>query len=256
MIIIPAIDLLDGQIVRLKQGQYNQKTIYNTDPVDQALKFVKQGAKWLHIVDLDGARTGRMKNLKTILKIRQKIDNQMQVGGGIRDKNQIDELIKYGINRIILGTRAIEEPDFLKQMINNYGNNKIAVSLDVKDGVVMVRGWKEKICQDKSLQTLLHRFESVGLKYLIYTDINQDGMMTSLNFNALGQLQQQSDFKIIASGGVSSPADIKMLWKMRIYGCIVGRAVYEDEKILQKMINTYANKAYNSMLGRKRRTSS
>ena len=225
MIIIPAIDLIDGQVVRLKQGKYNQKKVYNTDPVDQAKKFAKQCAEFLHIVDLDGARSGVMQNLDAMLKIRRSIDVPIQVGGGIRHQSEIKRLLSAGINRVIISTIAINQPKLLKQLIDTWGADKIVVSLDIKNNQPMIKGWRSKSKQI-NLDLLLSIFKKAGLQYLIYTDIASDGMMSSPNFAAIAEIQQYN-FKLIAAGGISKESDIKRLAKMDIYGCIIGRAFYE-----------------------------
>lgn len=230
MIIIPAIDLLDGKIVRLKQGRYNQKIVYNNDPVDQALKFVEQGAKCLHIVDLDGARGCQMQNLDVILQIRKKVKIFLQVGGGIRHLKQIDELLTAGINRVVLSTRAIKELTFLEKALGQFGIERVAVSLDVKNDDVMIKGWGSKGHQE--IDRLLQGFKLSGLKYLIYTDIKKDGMMSSPNFDNIKKIQKYC-FDLIIAGGISTVKDIKKLKEIGIYGCIIGRAVYEDMEFLR-----------------------
>lgn len=226
MIIIPAIDLLDGQVVRLKQGQYNQKTVYNKDPVAQAVQFAKQGALWLHLIDLDGACTGQMDNLNLILQIRKKVKIPLQAGGGIRKQKQIEILLKQGINRVILGTKALTDQKFLHAAIKRFGAEKIMVSLDVKNNQPMIKGWQIETRHGMSLQNILLNFQFFGLKYLIYTDINKDGMMSSPNFESIKKLQKFG-FDLIISGGVSSVEDVKKLKKMGVYGCIIGKACYE-----------------------------
>jgi phosphoribosylformimino-5-aminoimidazole carboxamide ribotide isomerase len=238
MIIIPAIDLLEGKVVRLKQGKYNQKTVYNDDPLAQAKKFVMQGAKYLHIVDLDGAHEGQMKNLEVILRIAKLAETihelSLQVGGGIRSLKQIEFLLKRGVKRVILGTRAIEELGFLARTLRKFGQERIVVSLDVKDGLVMVKGWR--FVETKHASSLLRLFQSAGLKYLIYTDIKKDGMMSSPNFPAIKNLRKYR-FNLIVSGGISSLNDVKKLKQMEVYGCVVGRAVYEDDKFLEQVFS-------------------
>ncbi|HBH45916.1 MAG: 1-(5-phosphoribosyl)-5-[(5-phosphoribosylamino)methylideneamino]imidazole-4-carboxamide isomerase [Candidatus Jacksonbacteria bacterium RIFOXYC2_FULL_44_29] len=225
MIIIPAIDLLGGQVVRLKQGQYNQMTVYNADPVDQAKKFASQGAKYLHIIDLDGARSGMLKNINTILKIRQTINIPLQVGGGIRSQLAIEQLLSAGIDRVIVSTLAINQPNMIRQWIKQYGSGKIAVSLDLKDNQVMIKGW-QKTANRQSLSVVLKQLKSIGLEYLIFTDVLKDGMMAGPNFSTIAAMQNYG-FKLIVAGGVSSLADVEQLKASGVYGCIIGRAMYE-----------------------------
>jgi len=236
MIIIPAIDLLDGKAVRLKQGQYNQKIVYNKNPVDQALKFARQGARCLHLVDLDGARTGRMKNLAVILQIKNQTNIPLQVGGGIRSQKQIKILLGQGIDRVILGTKALTSQTFLSAAIKHFGAEKIMVSLDIKNNQPMIKGWQAKTRNGMSLQNILLKFKSAGLQYLIYTDILKDGMMSSPNFDGIKNLQKYG-FDLIASGGVSTIKNIKRLKRIGVYGCIVGRAVYEKPRFLKQILS-------------------
>ena len=250
MIIIPAIDLLDGQVVRLKQGNYNSKTVYANNPVMVAKKFALQGAAFLHIVDLDGARTGKMQNLQYIFAIQKSVKIPLQVGGGVRSIETVDYLLKNGIDRVVLGTQAIINNEFLSRALEQFGSEKIAVSLDVKDGMPMVNGWMRPLssrgakrrsnllnkAQENSLPALaLAKFKRAGLSYFIYTDIVRDGMKSGPNFDALKKIRGYG-FKLIASGGVSCAADVGRLKRMGVYGCIVGRAAYEDEKFLQQCL--------------------
>ena len=231
MIIIPAIDLIDGQVVRLKQGQYDQKTVYNTDPIEQAKKFAKQGAKFLHIVDLDGARCGVMENLDAILKIRQARDIPIQVGGGLRSEQDVAQLLSAGINRVIVSTIAINQPKLLKQLIDIWGAEKIVVSLDIKNNQPMIKGWQASD-ESQSLEKILRQLKSIGLEYLIFTDVLKDGMMRALNFGAISEIQKYG-FKLIVAGGVSTLSDIKQLAKLGIYGCIIGQALYQRSSCLK-----------------------
>lgn len=232
MIIIPALDLLDGQIVRLKQGDYNQKTVYSDDPVAIAKKFAEQGARFLHIVDLDGARTGKMKNRGHILAIQEAVKIPIQVGGGARSLKTIELLLKNGIGRAVLGTRALQDEQFLARALKRFGSEKIVVSLDVKNGAPMIQGWKEKGL--RSVESLMRFFRDADVSYLVYTDIVRDGMQTGPNFQAIKKIIPFG-FQLIASGGISTIDDIVRLQKMGVYGCIAGRAVYEDRQFLKEV---------------------
>ena len=236
MTIIPAIDLLDGQVVRLKQGDYNQKTVYSNDPGAVAKKFALSGARFLHVVDLDGARTGKMKNLKHILAIREAVKIPMQVGGGARSIKIIELLLKNGIDRVVVGTRALSSAKFLVKALERFGSEKIAVSMDVKDEVQMTQGWKERSLE--TVESLLHFFNGAGVSYLIYTDIVRDGMQTGPNFQAIKKIRGYG-FKLISSGGVSSIEEVRRLEKEDMYGCIVGRAMYEDNNFLNNAYQTH-----------------
>ena len=200
-------------------------TVYNADPVDQAKKFASQGAKYLHIIDLDGARSGMLKNINTILKIRQTINIPLQVGGGIRSQLAIEQLLSAGIDRVIVSTLAINQPNMIRQWIKQYGSGKIAVSLDLKDNQVMIKGW-QKTANRQSLSVVLKQLKSIGLEYLIFTDVLKDGMMAGPNFSTIAAMQNYG-FKLIVAGGVSSLADVEQLKASGVYGCIIGRAMYE-----------------------------
>ena len=234
MMIIPAIDLLDGQVVRLKQGDYNNKTVYSDNPAEQAQKFAKKGASFLHIVDLNGARDGNMKNMEDVLKIRERIDIPIQVGGGIRVLDDIDNLLACGINRIVMSTAVLEDTKFLQDAIKKYGADKIVVSLDVKEGVVKIKGWEHGL--KKTPKEILNELKKAGVSFVVYTDVLKDGMKNSPNFESIKKIHDYG-FNVIASGGVSCTDDIKKLEAMNIYGCIIGRALYEDKNL----ISTYAN---------------
>ena len=225
MILLPAIDLLDGKCVRLKQGDYNQSTRYNEDPIAVARQWEKHGAKILHIVDLDGAKEGSQRNLPVIEKILQKVHIPIQLGGGIRRISTVKTLIDLGVSRVILGTAALEDPEFLEQALKEYGE-KIAVSIDTNKGCVALRGWLD-VSEVKGID-FAKSLEGKGLKTLIYTDIQKDGMMQGPNFEVYRELKEKTGLKIIASGGVSTVEDLKRLQSMDLYGAIVGRALYEN----------------------------
>ncbi len=222
MIIFPAIDLLNEQCVRLKQGDYNQKEVFNSNPVEQAKSFEEQGAKFLHLIDLDGAKEGSQKNFEVIRKIREAINIPIQVGGGIRNEERIIKLLELGVDRVILGTIAIKNRDFLKEMLSKYGN-KIVVSVDAKEGKVATDGWLE----DSGIDSIAFVKELIelGLKTLVYTDISKDGMMEGTNLDIYKKINEL-EIDLIASGGVSRMYDIEELLKMNTYGAIVGKAIY------------------------------
>lgn len=222
MIIFPAIDLLNEQCVRLKQGDYNQKEVFNSNPVEQAKSFEEQGAKFLHLIDLDGAKEGSQKNFEVIRKIREAINIPIQVGGGIRNEERIIKLLELGVDRVILGTIAIKNRDFLKEMLSKYGN-KIVVSVDAKEGKVATDGWLEDSGID-SIEFVKELIE-LGLKTLVYTDISKDGMMEGTNLDIYKKINEL-EIDLIASGGVSRMYDIEELLKMNTYGAIVGKAIY------------------------------
>ncbi len=227
MIIIPAIDIKDGKVVRLFQGKFSEMTEYGDDPLAMALKWQSLGAKWLHVVDLDGAKNAAMGNKAVIKKIAQTLSIPIEVGGGIRDEATIQELLGEGkVARVILGTRAIENRDFLKNMIALY-HDKICVSLDCADGFVASRGWVET--STVKATDLAVELEVIGLQWMVYTDIARDGTLTSPNFEQLEtMLSCIKNINLIASGGVSSIEDIKRLSLMKgVKAAITGKAIYE-----------------------------
>ncbi|MGD9677537.1 MAG: 1-(5-phosphoribosyl)-5-[(5-phosphoribosylamino)methylideneamino]imidazole-4-carboxamide isomerase [Vulcanibacillus sp.] len=225
MILIPAIDIKDNKCVRLTQGDFNRVTVYSNDPSEMAEKWVKEGAEYLHLVDLDGARTEEFINRPSIEKIIHNLNIPIQIGGGIRSKGKVANLLKLGVSRVIVGTIAIENRELLKQLVAEYGD-KIVVSIDAKDGYVAVRGW-EVISSIESIE-LCQELEAIGVKTIVYTDISKDGMLEGPNFNIYRELSEKTSLNIIASGGVSSIPDLVKLNGMNIYGAIIGKALYDN----------------------------
>lgn len=222
MEIIPAIDLIDGKCVRLVQGDYNQKTIYNDDALEVAKDFLKSGAKLIHVVDLDGAKAGKITNIEVIKRL---CDNNVpiEVGGGIRSFNDIDLLLNIGVKRVILGSIAVQNQDFLKEAITKYGTDRIVLGLDCKNGFVAIKGWLE----DSKLSDIemLNIFKSFGGLNVIYTDISKDGMMSGVSIDNIKKLIP-SKLKIIASGGVSSIEEVIKCKNAGCSGAIIGKAYY------------------------------
>lgn len=223
MFIYPAIDLYGGKAVRLYKGNYNEMTVYSHDPVSVALDFQKAGAKHLHLVDLEGAKTGLPMNLPTIRKILEATELFVEVGGGIRNMETVDSLLGAGVNRVILGTAAVTDEAFLKAALAKYGE-KIAVGVDLKDGCVAIKGWTEKT--DLTADAFFAKMEALGVVTVICTDISKDGAMQGTNRALYKHLSQTYKLNIIASGGVSSMEDIVELNAMDIHGAIVGKAYY------------------------------
>ena len=223
MLIFPAIDLYDGRAVRLFKGDYNQMTVYSDHPEEIALDFKNSGAKWVHIVDLEGAKTGDTPNLDTILKIKDTCGLCVEVGGGIRNMAVVDRYLSAGVDRVILGTSAVSNPDFVKEATDKYGE-KIAVGVDIKDGFVAIKGWTEK--SEFEAFDFCERMQSLGVTTLICTDISKDGAMLGTNHELYQELSKRFDMQIIASGGVSTIDDVKRLSKLDIYGAIIGKAYY------------------------------
>ena len=233
MIFFPAIDIRNGKCVRLIQGDYDKETIYGDSPTEMALEWEKQGAEYLHIVDLDGAKTGNSSNRKAIQEVAKAVSIPIQVGGGIRSMDMIDEHITAGVSRVIIGTAAITNQAFLKEAVEKYGD-KIAVSIDARNGFVATDGWTET--SDTQAIDLLKELEEIGVKTVVYTDILKDGMMQGPNFEELGAVNEATSIDVIASGGVSTEEDIKKLEEMNLYGAIIGKALYDGTLSLEKLM--------------------
>ena len=223
MLIFPAIDLYGGQAVRLYQGDYNQMTIYDPEPLHTVEKFEAAGASHLHLVDLEGAKTGQTTNLPTIEKITARTGLFVEVGGGIRSMDTVRRYLDAGVSRVILGTAAVTDPDFTARALAEYGD-KIAVGADLKDGKVAIKGWLET-SQD-GWQTFFDRMQQLGVKTIICTDISRDGAMEGTNRELYRTLAVRYPMDIIASGGVSSLEDIQALKAAGVAGAIIGKAYY------------------------------
>ena len=223
MLIFPAIDLYGGQAVRLDQGDYNQMTIYDPEPLHTVEKFEAAGASHLHLVDLEGAKTGQTTNLPTIEKITARTGLFVEVGGGIRNMDTVRRYLDAGVSRVILGTAAVTDPDFTARAVAEYGD-KIAVGADLKDGKVAIKGWLET-SQD-GWQTFFDRMQQLGVKTIICTDISRDGAMEGTNRELYRTLAVRYPMDIIASGGVSSLEDIQALKAAGVAGAIIGKAYY------------------------------
>ena len=223
MVIYPAIDIYEGKAVRLYKGDYGQMTVYNDDPAAVARDFVAKGAKFIHMVDLEGAKTGTTPNLETICRVKRESGLFCQVGGGIRTMETVRAYLDAGLDRVILGTAAVTDPEFAKEAVNAYGS-RIAIGVDLKDGFVAVKGWTEKSTLEG--YAFCKKMEALGIRTVICTDISKDGAMQGPNHKLYERLAQELSMQIIASGGVSSIEDIRRLAKMNIHGAIVGKAYY------------------------------
>lgn len=217
-----AMDLIGGNAVRLKKGDFSQMTIYSHNPVEKIKEMINKGAKDFHIVDLDGAREGVPVHLELIKKIRQEIKGYMEVGGGIRSEDTIKQYSELGMDGIIIGTKALEDNNFFKKL-SRYKN--IVLGLDVYEGKVMIKGWKESI--NRSIEDIIKESEKVGIKALLCTSIARDGMLTGPDFDSLKKILKITKIPVIASGGVSSIEDVKLLKPMGVWAVILGKAVYE-----------------------------
>lgn len=233
MIILPAIDLLGRKAVRLLKGDYNQVTVYSDSPLEVAEKFKSLGATHIHMVDLDGAKYGTAPNMDIVAEVAEKTGLFIEIGGGIRNMETVKKYIDAGISRVILGTAAICDEDFLKEAVKAYGE-KIAVGADVKDGKIAVKGWLEQ--SDVTLDEFFLKMQYLGVKNIICTDISRDGAMRGTNLELYRELSAKYSLDITASGGVSSIEDVKRLREMNLYGAIIGKAYYTGAVDLKEAI--------------------
>ena len=233
MIILPAIDLLGRKAVRLLKGDYNQVTVYSDSPLEVAEKFKSLGATHIHMVDLDGAKYGTAPNMDIVAEVAEKTGLFIEIGGGIRSMETVKKYIDAGISRVILGTAAICDEDFLKEAVKAYGE-KIAVGADVKDGKIAVKGWLEQ--SDVTLDEFFLKMQDLGVKNIICTDISRDGAMRGTNLELYRELSAKYLLDITASGGVSSIEDVKRLREMNLYGAIIGKAYYTGAVDLEEAI--------------------
>jgi len=228
-IIYPAIDMRGGKCVRLMQGDYSKETVYGDSPFDMAKTFVEQGAEWIHMVDLDGAKAGSPVNDRFVLQVARELSAKVQIGGGIRTAEDVERYLENGVDRVILGSAAINNPDFVKAMLAKYGA-KIAIGLDAKDGYVATEGWVETSTVKATV--LGKELAEAGAETFIFTDIATDGMLSGPNVDATVELARVTGASVIASGGVSSVEDLQALRKFAgdgVSGSIVGKAIYTEK---------------------------
>lgn len=223
MLIYPAIDLYDGKAVRLYKGDYAQMTVYSDDPASIAEDFRRCGATHMHIVDLEGAKSGTTPNFETVLEIKRRGGLFCEIGGGIRSMDTVARYLDAGLDRVILGTAAVTEPGFVEEAVARYGD-KIAVGIDIKDGFVAIKGWTEKSAL--TAFDFCEKLQNIGVKTLICTDISKDGAMSGTNHGLYQELMERFQMQIIASGGVSSLEDVQRLATNQMYGAIIGKAYY------------------------------
>ncbi len=223
MLIFPAIDLYDGKAVRLYKGDYAQMTVYSENPIEIARDFETAGATWIHMVDLEGARDGTTPNLPIVTQIARETGLSVEIGGGIRSIETVKAYIDAGVSRVILGTAAVKDPDFLKAALDTYGD-KIAVGVDIKDGKVAIKGWLET--SEDDAMTFCNKMQALGVKTIISTDISKDGAMMGANHELYREMACKFDLQIVASGGVSSMEDVARLRDLELYAAIIGKAYY------------------------------
>lgn len=233
MIIFPAIDILKGKCVRLIQGDYNREKVYSDSPVDMAKQWETKGAEFIHIVDLDGAKSGKSINEEIIIEIAKSVNVPIQVGGGIRSMETVKTYLDNGVKRVIIGTAAIEDEAFLKEAIDTYGE-RIVVSLDAKNGYIATDGWTDT--SDVLALDLVKKLEEIGVKTIVYTDIAKDGMLQGPNLEEQKAINEATSIDVIASGGVTTKEDVENLKQLNLYGAIVGKALYDGKITFEELI--------------------
>jgi len=233
MEIIPAIDIRGGKCVRLYQGDYGQQTTFADNPVEVALQWKSQGARWLHVVDLDGAAVGEPRNVAVVKRIIGRSALLMELGGGIRKEEVAEELLHSGVSRIVLGTAAIEKPELVEKLNRRFGQ-AVVVGLDARDGKIAIHGWRKDTVFD--VLDLAREMTRIGVKRFIYTDVRRDGTLTEPNFDAIGKLMDRLDVPVVASGGVARLEHLQRLGELGVEGAIVGKALYTGDINLREAI--------------------
>jgi phosphoribosylformimino-5-aminoimidazole carboxamide ribotide isomerase len=237
MKLFPAIDIKNGQCVRLRQGSFRDVLVYSDVPLKVAKQWEAFGASFIHIVDLDGALVGHSVNEDVIRDIVANVSIPIQVGGGIRTIKDIENKISLGINRVIIGTKAVKDPGFIKEAIQTFGADKIVIGIDAKDGMVAIEGWET--LSNYQAVTLALEMKKAGVKTIVYTDIAKDGMLQGPNIPHTKEMVQETGMNIIASGGISSLKDLEMLQEINVYGAIIGKALYENKLDFKKAVSMF-----------------
>lgn len=237
MQLYPAIDMKNGQCVRLRQGAFKDITIYSDAPEKVAAYWQEKGASFLHLVDLDGALAGYSVNEEAIRRIAETISIPIELGGGIRSGEAVERMLGLGVRRVIIGTKAAEHPEFLRDMVKEYGEDAIVAGVDARDGMVAVEGWEKVSALTAS--SLCLTMKEYGVKHIVYTDISRDGMLSGPNVEATRKLTEDTGLDIIASGGVSCMEDLKRLHEAGIRGAIIGKALYENRIDLAEAVKLY-----------------
>ena len=237
MQLYPAIDMENGQCVRLRQGAFKDITIYSDAPEKVAAHWQEKGASFLHLVDLDGALAGYSVNEEVIRRIADTVSIPIEIGGGIRSKEAVERMLDLGVRRVIIGTKAAEHPEFLRDMVRTFGEEAIVAGVDAKDGMVAVEGW-EKV-SSLTASDLCLTMKEYGVRHIVYTDISRDGMLSGPNVEATRKLTEETGLDIIASGGVSCMEDLKCLHEAGIRGAIIGKALYENRIDLAEAVRLY-----------------
>lgn len=238
MQLYPAIDMKDGKCVRLRQGAFKDITVYSEHPEEVALRWQEEGGSFLHLVDLDGALAGRSVNEEAIRRIVSSVSVPVEIGGGIRSREAVERMLSLGVRRVIIGTRAVEQPEFLQELVAEFGSEAIVAGVDARDGMVAIQGW-EQISSVRALDLCL-RMKEFGVKHIVYTDIARDGMLSGPNTDATAELTKATGLDIIASGGVSCMEDLQSLHEAGIQGAIIGKALYENRIDLREAVRRFA----------------
>ncbi|MHB8511245.1 MAG: 1-(5-phosphoribosyl)-5-[(5-phosphoribosylamino)methylideneamino]imidazole-4-carboxamide isomerase [Actinomycetota bacterium] len=236
MILLPAIDLRDGKCVRLSQGDFDRETVYAEDPVAQALEFQEQGAQWLHVVDLDAALTGEARNRDSIRAVIDAVRINVEISGGLRDDESVSSALDSGAARIVIGTKALEDPDWVSSVVSKHGE-RIAVGLDVRGTTLQARGWTHDAGE---LDPIVSRFDNEGVSAFVVTDVARDGMLSGPNIDLLQHVMSMTSATVVASGGVSSLRDLEDLKAIGIRECIIGKALYAGAFTLAEALEVSA----------------
>lgn len=237
MQLYPAIDLKSGQCVRLKQGEFKEITVYSDKPEEIAALWQAQGATYLHLVDLDGALAGHSVNEEVIQRIVSTVTIPVEIGGGIRNEEAIASMLSLGVARVIIGTKAVKQPEFIRDMIDKFGADRIVLGVDAKDGMVAVEGW-EKLSEITASE-LCSQMKEYGIRHIVYTDISRDGMLSGPNVAYTKKLTDETGLDVIASGGMSSMEDLRQLYEAGVQGAIIGKALYEKRIELSEAVKTF-----------------
>lgn len=237
MQLYPAIDIKGGKCVRLTQGLFDNVKVYSDTPADMARLWRDQGATFLHLVDLDGALAGRSVNEDVIRSIVEAVDIPVEIGGGIRSEEAVRHMLELGVRRVIIGTKAVERPAFMRELVDTFGPDRIVAGVDAKDGLVAVQGWES--LSSVTAKELCMQMREFGIRHVVYTDISRDGMLNGPNVEATRQLTEATGIDVIASGGVSSMEDLRSLHEAGIKGAIIGKALYEKRVDLREAIEAF-----------------
>ncbi len=241
MKLYPAIDMKDGKCVRLKQGEFKNITVYCDEPWKVAKYFEENGSSFIHLVDLDGALKGHSVNEESIKRIVSEVNIPCELGGGIRTARDIERVLSYGINRVIIGTKAVSSPEFVREAVEKFGSERIVIGVDAKDGFVAVEGWEQ--LSDKTALSMCLTMKELGVKHIVYTDISKDGMLVGPNVEMTKKLTDETGLDIIASGGVSGAEDLRILATAGIKGAIIGKAIYENRVNIQDVVREFENQS-------------